>query len=68
MVGWGDSDGFLHRERVEEFRPAIYVSNHASTLDAFVAIWILPDRWLRRRQKRDPADSLFGWLYFCRGI
>ena len=31
-----------HRERIAATFPAIYVSNHTSTLDAFIAIWLCP--------------------------
>jgi 1-acyl-sn-glycerol-3-phosphate acyltransferase len=31
-----------HRERLDGKRPAIYVNNHTSTLDAFLAIWLCP--------------------------
>lgn len=56
-----------HRERVEEFRPAIYVSNHASTLDAFVAIWICPIGGCGVAKKEILRIPFFGWLYFLSG-
>ena len=31
-----------YRERIGAAYPAIYISNHTSTLDAFIAIWLCP--------------------------
>jgi 1-acyl-sn-glycerol-3-phosphate acyltransferase len=31
-----------NRERINASMPAIYVANHTSTLDAFIAIWLCP--------------------------
>ena len=33
---------FHHRERVNEAKPAIYISNHSSTLDMWLGMWICP--------------------------
>ena len=33
---------FHHRERVNEQKPAIYISNHTSTLDMWMGMWICP--------------------------
>ena len=38
----GASPRVSHRERLDGSMPAIYVANHASTLDAFVSIWLCP--------------------------
>lgn len=56
-----------HRERIEEFRPAIYVSNHVSTLDAFVAIWICPIGGCGVAKKEIVRIPFFGWLYLLSG-
>jgi 1-acyl-sn-glycerol-3-phosphate acyltransferase len=56
-----------HRERVEQYRPAIYVSNHVSTLDAFVAIWICPIGGCGVAKKEILRIPFFGWLYYLSG-
>ena len=56
-----------HRERIEQFRPAIYVSNHASTLDAFVAIWVCPIGGCGVAKKEILRIPFFGWLYLLSG-
>ena len=56
-----------HRERVEQYRPAIYVSNHVSTLDAFVAIWICPIGGCGVAKKEILRIPFFGWLFRLSG-
>jgi 1-acyl-sn-glycerol-3-phosphate acyltransferase len=55
------------RQRINEFRPAIYVSNHCSTLDAFVAIWICPIGGCGVAKKEILRIPFFGWLYWLSG-
>jgi 1-acyl-sn-glycerol-3-phosphate acyltransferase len=56
-----------NRQRINEFRPAIYVSNHCSTLDAFVAIWICPIGGCGVAKKEILRIPFFGWLYWLSG-
>ena len=55
------------RQRINEYRPAIYVSNHCSTLDAFVAIWICPIGGCGVAKKEILRIPFFGWLYWLSG-
>ncbi|MBL9037649.1 MAG: 1-acyl-sn-glycerol-3-phosphate acyltransferase [Archangium sp.] len=38
----GATPNVLHGERLDGSMPAIYVANHASTIDAFLCIWLCP--------------------------
>lgn len=54
-------------ERFEEFKPAIYLTNHSSTLDLFIGMWKCP--WggcgvAKREMARVP---FFGQLYWLTG-
>lgn len=54
-------------EAIEAFKPAIYLSNHSSTLDIFIGMWHCP--WggcgvAKREMARIP---LFGQLYWLTG-
>lgn len=55
------------RERIAEYRPAIYVSNHTSTLDTFVAIWLCPIGGCGIAKKEVLRIPFFGWLYLLSG-
>lgn len=56
-----------HYERIAESKPAIYVSNHTSTLDAFVAIWLCPVGGCGVAKKEISHIPFFGWLYLLSG-
>jgi 1-acyl-sn-glycerol-3-phosphate acyltransferase len=56
-----------HRERIANAKPAIYVSNHCSTLDAFIAIWLCPVGGCGVVIKEIAHIPFFGWLYLLSG-
>ena len=56
-----------HRERISASYPAIYVSNHTSTLDAFIAIWLCPVGGCGVVKKEIANIPFFGWLYRLSG-
>lgn len=56
-----------HRERIAAAYPAIYVSNHTSTLDAFIAIWLCPVGGCGVVKKEIANIPFFGWLYRLSG-
>ena len=58
---------FHHRERIAASYPAIYVSNHTSTLDAFIAIWLCPVGGCGVVKKEVADIPFFGWLYRLSG-
>lgn len=54
-----------HRERIAAAYPAIYISNHTSTLDAFIAIWLCPVGGCGVVEIAN--IPFFGWLYRLSG-
>lgn len=56
-----------HRERLDGSMPAIYVSNHTSTLDAFVGIWLCPYGGCGVFKKEVARVPFFGWLAVLSG-
>lgn len=56
-----------HRERIAATFPAIYVSNHTSTLDAFIAIWLCPVGGCGVVKKQITNIPFFGWLFRLSG-
>ncbi|HEY5960605.1 MAG TPA: lysophospholipid acyltransferase family protein [Polyangiaceae bacterium] len=58
---------FSHRERLKRMPPAIYVSNHVSMLDVFLAMWILPIGTTAVAKKQIKWVPLFGVLYAMSG-
>jgi 1-acyl-sn-glycerol-3-phosphate acyltransferase len=58
---------FVHRERLKQMPPAIYVSNHVSMLDVFLAMWILPVGTTAVAKKQLQYVPLFGQLYAISG-
>lgn len=56
-----------HRERIDELKPAIYVSNHTSTLDIFLGMWLCPYGGCGIAKKEIGNIPLFGWLYRLSG-
>ncbi len=56
-----------NREGIGAAFPAIYVSNHTSTLDAFIAIWLCPVGGCGVVKKEIANIPFFGWLYRLSG-
>lgn len=56
-----------HREGIAATFPAIYVSNHTSTLDAFIAIWLCPVGGCGVVKKQILNIPFFGWLFRLSG-
>jgi 1-acyl-sn-glycerol-3-phosphate acyltransferase len=56
-----------HRERLDTSAPAIYVSNHASALDIFVAMWVAPVGGCGVAKKEIARIPFFGWAYKLSG-
>jgi 1-acyl-sn-glycerol-3-phosphate acyltransferase len=54
-------------ERLLGSMPAIYVSNHTSTLDAFVGIWLCPYGACGVLKKEVARVPFFGWLALLSG-
>ncbi len=58
---------FSHRERLERSFPAIYVSNHCSTIDLFASMWVCPVGGCGIAKKEVARVPFFGWLYWLSG-
>jgi len=56
-----------HRERLAESRPAIYVTNHTSTLDVLIAMWLCPVGGCGTAKKEIARIPFFGWAYWLSG-
>ncbi len=56
-----------HRERIDAATPAIYVANHASTLDAFLSIWLCPFGGCGVFKKEIARIPFFGQLLLLSG-
>ncbi len=56
-----------HRDRIDGAMPAIYVSNHTSTLDAFIGIWLCPYGGCGVLKKEVVRVPFFGWLALLSG-
>ncbi|HRI69449.1 MAG TPA: lysophospholipid acyltransferase family protein [Polyangium sp.] len=54
-------------ERINQKHPAIYVANHASTLDAFLSIWMCPIGGSGVMKKQVYKIPFFGQLYMLSG-
>lgn len=54
-------------ERINRQHPAIYVANHASTLDAFLSIWMCPIGGSGVMKKQVYKIPFFGQLYMLSG-
>ncbi len=55
------------RERIDASFPAIYVANHASSLDAFLSIWLCPIGGCGVMKKEVVRVPFFGQLYWLSG-
>ena len=56
-----------HRERLEGQKPAIYVTNHSSELDPFIAMWLCPMGGCGIAKKSVGNVPFFGWAYRLSG-
>jgi 1-acyl-sn-glycerol-3-phosphate acyltransferase len=54
-------------EHLDRDRPAIYVSNHSSVVDIFLAIWLSPVGTVGIAKKEIALYPIFGQLYFLSG-
>lgn len=63
----GVTPNVLHRERLDASMPAIYVSNHTSTLDAFLGIWLCPYGGCGVLKKEVARVPFFGQLALLSG-
>lgn len=57
----------LNEERLDGSFPAIYIANHASTLDAFLSIWLCPVGGCGVMKKEVAKVPFFGWAYLLSG-
>ena len=56
-----------NKERLDGSFPAIYIANHASTLDAFISIWLCPVGGCGVMKKEVAKVPFFGWAYLLSG-
>jgi lysophosphatidate acyltransferase len=68
FVTWlaGTRASIANRDRIEH-RPAIYVTNHTSALDIFVAMWLAPVGTCGVAKKELARVPFFGWAYKLSG-
>jgi 1-acyl-sn-glycerol-3-phosphate acyltransferase len=52
---------------IQRLNPAIYISNHASTLDLFLGIWLCPWGGVGVMKKEIARIPFFGWLALLSG-
>lgn len=57
----------IHRERIQEYFPAIYLSNHSTALDPLIAIWICPTNGCGIAKKEIAHVPFFGQIYYLAG-
>ncbi len=63
----GAEPEFTNRERISDAFPAIYVMNHTSTLDLFLAIWLCPTGGCGVTKKEVERIPFLGQLYKLSG-
>jgi 1-acyl-sn-glycerol-3-phosphate acyltransferase len=56
-----------NRERLNDQKPAIYVTNHTSELDPFIAMWLCPMGGCGVAKKEIARVPFFGWAYKLSG-
>ncbi len=56
-----------HWERIDQSRPAIYISNHTSTLDIWMGMWACPYGGVGVAKKELLRVPFFGQLYWLSG-
>ena len=57
----------IHHERIQEYFPAIYLSNHSTALDPLIAIWICPINGCGVAKKEIAHVPFFGQIYYLAG-
>jgi 1-acyl-sn-glycerol-3-phosphate acyltransferase len=73
LTGWvvvflaGVTPRIHHRELLTKRRPAIYIGNHTSTLDAFVSFWVSPMGVTGVVKKEISYIPFFGQIYWLSG-
>ena len=55
------------REKLVPYKPAIYVSNHTSSIDIFLGIWVAPVGTVGVAKKEIVWVPFFGQLYWLSG-
>ena len=63
----GGRPKLINRGALHESYPAIYVSNHCSTVDLFASMWICPVGGCGVAKKEIVKVPFFGWLYWLSG-
>ncbi|MDF1666352.1 MAG: lysophospholipid acyltransferase family protein [Planctomycetota bacterium] len=58
---------FKDREKINQSKPAIYITNHASALDIFLSMWVCPMGGCGIAKKEIAKIPLFGQLYWLSG-
>lgn len=58
---------FKDRQKINENKPAIYITNHASALDIFLSMWVCPLGGCGIAKKEIAKIPLFGQLYWLSG-
>lgn len=56
-----------NRERLNDQKPAIYITNHTSELDPFIAMWLCPLGGCGVAKKEIARVPFFGWAYKLSG-
>lgn len=63
----GTRASIRNAERLEGLKPAIYVTNHSSELDPFIAMWLCPMGGCGIAKKEIARVPFFGWAYWLSG-
>ena len=58
---------WVGREKISRDRPAIYISNHTSSIDIFLGIWVAPVGTVGVAKKEIVYVPFFGQLYWLSG-
>lgn len=56
-----------HRNRLAASSPAIYITNHTSALDGFMAMWLCPVGGCGIAKQEITRIPFFGWAYWLSG-
>ncbi len=67
MLVTGSPVEWSGREKLEPYQPAIYVSNHTSSIDIFLGIWVAPVGTVGVAKKEIIYVPFFGQLYWLSG-
>jgi len=58
---------YVDRQRIDEYKPAIFVSNHTAMTDMFLAMLLCPIGGVGVAKKEIARVPLFGWAYVLSG-